>query len=65
MPTMEDIKSWRADDARGSDGNKLAKTEDIYLDRETGKPEWMAVMSDNGSRSAGPVGGSGTRGYGL
>jgi sporulation protein YlmC with PRC-barrel domain len=43
MPTIEDIKSWRGHDARGSEGDKLGTIEDIYLDRETGKPERMAV----------------------
>jgi uncharacterized protein YrrD len=45
MPTMEDIKSWRGHDARGRDGDTLGKTEDIYLDQQTGKPEWMAVKT--------------------
>jgi sporulation protein YlmC with PRC-barrel domain len=55
MPTMEDIKSWRGQGARGSDGDKIGKVEDIHLDRETGRPE----------RGAGPARGSGTRGYGF
>jgi uncharacterized protein (TIGR02271 family) len=45
MPTIEDIKSWRGHEARGSDGDKLGKIEDIYLDLETGKPEWMAIKT--------------------
>jgi sporulation protein YlmC with PRC-barrel domain len=45
MPTTEDIKTWRGHDALGSDGDKLGKIEDIYLDEQTGKPEWMAVKT--------------------
>jgi uncharacterized protein (TIGR02271 family) len=45
MPTTEDIKTWRGHEARGSDGDKLGKIEDIYLDEHTGKPEWMAVKT--------------------
>jgi uncharacterized protein (TIGR02271 family) len=45
MPTTEDIKAWRGHEARGSDGDKLGKIEDIYLDEQTGKPEWMAVKT--------------------
>jgi uncharacterized protein (TIGR02271 family) len=31
--------------AVASDGDKLGKIEDIYLDQETGKPEWMALKT--------------------
>jgi uncharacterized protein (TIGR02271 family) len=45
MPTTEDIKTWRGHEARSNDGDKLGRIEDIYLDQETGKPEWMAVKT--------------------
>jgi sporulation protein YlmC with PRC-barrel domain len=45
MLTIEDTNSWRGHDARGSDGVKLGKIEDIHLGRETGKPERMAVKT--------------------
>jgi sporulation protein YlmC with PRC-barrel domain len=45
MPNIEDIKSWRGHEARGSEGDKLGEIEDIYLDRETGKPQRMAVRT--------------------
>jgi len=45
MPTTEDIKTWRGHEALGSDGDKLGKIEDIYLDQQTGKPEWLAVKT--------------------
>jgi uncharacterized protein (TIGR02271 family) len=45
MPTTEEMKNWRGHEARGTDGDKLGKIEDIYLDQETGKPEWMAIKT--------------------
>ena len=57
MPTMEDAKSRRGHDARGSDGDTLGKIEDIYLDRQTGEPEWAAVKTAlvGGHVSFGPL----------
>ena len=45
MPTIEEIKTWRGQDAHGRDGDKLGTIEDIYLDRETGEPEWVAIRT--------------------
>ncbi len=45
MPTIEDAKAWRGYDAVGPDANKLGTIEDIYLDEETGKPEWVALKT--------------------
>ena len=45
MPTIEDVKTWRDHDAVGPDGNKLGTIEDIYLDQETGEPEWVALKT--------------------
>ena len=45
MPTIEDVKTWRGQDAYGRDGEKLGSIEDIYLDRETGEPEWVAIKT--------------------
>jgi hypothetical protein len=55
MPTMEDIKSRRGHDARGSD--TLGRIEDIYLERETGEPERAAVKTGlfGGPVSFGPL----------
>jgi uncharacterized protein (TIGR02271 family) len=43
MPTLEDVKTWRGREVIGSDGEKIGKVEDIYLDRQSGEPEWAAV----------------------
>src|SRR5918912_449700 len=45
MPTIEDIQSWRGHEARGTDGDKLGKIEEISLDRTTDEPEWIAVKT--------------------
>jgi uncharacterized protein (TIGR02271 family) len=45
MPTIEDIKTWQGHEARSNDGDKLGKIEDIYLDSETGEPEWALITT--------------------
>jgi len=45
MPTTEEITNWRGHEARGTDGDKLGTIEDIYLDQETGEPEWLAIKT--------------------
>jgi uncharacterized protein (TIGR02271 family) len=45
MPTEEEIANWRGQNVVGNDGSKLGKIEDIYLDEDTGKPEWLAVKT--------------------
>lgn len=43
--TMDEIQTWRGQDAMGRDGDKLGSIEDIYLDEQTGKPEWVAIKT--------------------
>jgi uncharacterized protein (TIGR02271 family) len=43
MPTLEDVKTWRGRDVVGNDGEKIGTLEDVYLDRQSGEPEWAAV----------------------
>jgi uncharacterized protein (TIGR02271 family) len=45
MPTLEDIKSWRGRTVVDSDGDKIGSIEDIYLDRQSGEPEWAAIKT--------------------
>jgi uncharacterized protein (TIGR02271 family) len=45
VPTIEDVRTWRGHDAVGPDENKLGTVEDIYLDQETGEPEWVALKT--------------------
>lgn len=45
MPTLQDVQTWRGCELRSTDGEKIGKVEEIYLDRETGEPEWIAVKT--------------------
>jgi uncharacterized protein (TIGR02271 family) len=45
MPTLDDVKTWRGRQVVGPDGEKVGKLEDIYLDRQSGEPEWAAVST--------------------
>jgi len=41
----KELSSWVGRTASGPDGGKIGKIEDIYLDEETRKPEWLAVST--------------------
>jgi uncharacterized protein (TIGR02271 family) len=45
MPTTNDVRTWREQDLFGSDGEKLGTIEEIYLDNESGEPEWALVTT--------------------
>src|SRR5512133_2801066 len=45
MATMQDIHTWRGRTLVDRDGDKIGKIEDIYLDRNSGEPEWVAVKT--------------------
>jgi uncharacterized protein (TIGR02271 family) len=45
MATIDDVKTWPGQHATGRDGEKLGTIADIYLDRDTGKPEWAALKT--------------------
>jgi uncharacterized protein (TIGR02271 family) len=42
-PGMSEISSWRGRVMVGSDSEKIGKIDEIYLDEETGQPEWALV----------------------
>jgi uncharacterized protein (TIGR02271 family) len=44
-PTLDDVKTWRGRQVVGPDGEKVGKLQDIYLDRQSGEPEWAAVST--------------------
>ena len=54
MPSIEDIRSWQGRDAHGQDGS-LGLVEGIYLDDETGEPEWLGLVTDGGQTSFVPI----------
>jgi uncharacterized protein (TIGR02271 family) len=45
MATMQDIETWRGRTLVDRDGDKIGKIEDVYLDRSSGEPEWVAVKT--------------------
>jgi uncharacterized protein (TIGR02271 family) len=45
MPTTDEVLSWRGQELRSSDDQKLGKIEEIYLDTETREPEWGVVAT--------------------
>jgi uncharacterized protein (TIGR02271 family) len=40
---MTDAYEWRGREVEGSDGQKIGKLDEVYLDEQTGKPEWALV----------------------
>jgi uncharacterized protein (TIGR02271 family) len=43
MRTLQDIQTWRGMTAVDSSGEKVGKIDEIYLDRNSGEPEWVTV----------------------
>jgi uncharacterized protein (TIGR02271 family) len=44
-PTESAVAEWRGRNAVDNDGGKIGSIDEIYLDAETGKPEWLAVKT--------------------
>src|SRR4051795_4287342 len=45
MATLQDVETWRGRTLVDRDGDKIGKIEDVYLDRNSGDPEWVAVKT--------------------
>jgi uncharacterized protein (TIGR02271 family) len=45
MATKEETLNWRGEALTGTDGDKLGTIEEIYLDADTGQPEWALVQT--------------------
>jgi uncharacterized protein (TIGR02271 family) len=43
VTTREETLTWRGQNMTDSNGDKIGKIEEIYLDAETGEPEWALV----------------------
>jgi uncharacterized protein (TIGR02271 family) len=43
--THQDVLSYRGQELRGTDGEKLGTIEEIYLDTDTQQPEWAVVTT--------------------
>lgn len=45
MPTMDEIRDWKGRTLHGSDGEKLGKIDEIYLNHENDEPEWATTKT--------------------
>ncbi len=45
MPNVQELTAWRGREVRGSDGEKIGSVDEIYLDDQTGEPEWLSIKS--------------------
>ncbi|MEY2534213.1 MAG: hypothetical protein QOF29_2123 [bacterium] len=45
MATMQEIETWRGRTVIDREGEKVGTVEDVYLDRSSGEPEWVAVKT--------------------
>jgi uncharacterized protein (TIGR02271 family) len=43
MTEMTDAYEWRGRDVVDNDGSKIGKLEEVYLDTDSGRPEWATV----------------------
>jgi uncharacterized protein (TIGR02271 family) len=43
--TESAVAEWRGRNAVDSDGHKIGSIDEIYMDTQTGKPEWLAVKT--------------------
>ncbi len=68
MPTTrEDVLSWRGQNLYDSDGDKIGKIDEIYLDAETNDPEWAVVSTGlfGNKQTFVPIGDANTTGDGV
>src|SRR5918999_2602464 len=65
--THQDVLSYRGQELRGSDGEKLGTIEEIYLDTDTQQPEWAVVTTGlvGTKQTFVPIGDAGTSADGL
>ncbi len=45
MGDLAEIRDWRGRTVRDRDGDKIGSVEEIYVDDQTGKPEWLAIKT--------------------
>jgi uncharacterized protein (TIGR02271 family) len=45
MSTIEDIKTWRGETLVDTEGSKIGSIEEVYVDTDSGEPEWLAVKT--------------------
>src|SRR3954465_10808536 len=45
MKTLDEVQNWRGKTIVDADGDKIGSIEGVYVDRQTGEPEWAAVKT--------------------
>jgi uncharacterized protein (TIGR02271 family) len=45
MPTMDEIKTWQGGTLTDREGEKIGSIDEVYVDRASGEPEWLAVKT--------------------
>lgn len=45
MPSAVEVREWHTRDVISSDGQKVGKLEDVYVDNDSGQPEFLLVES--------------------
>jgi sporulation protein YlmC with PRC-barrel domain len=45
MQTLNDVKTWRGMKVVDADGERIGTIEDVFLDRQTGEPEFATVKT--------------------
>jgi len=45
MTTLQDVQAWRGQKAIDANGDKVGTIDEIYLDRQSGEPEWATVST--------------------
>jgi uncharacterized protein (TIGR02271 family) len=65
--TRDDVLSWRGQNMVDSDGDKIGKIDEIYLDAETNEPEWAVVTTGlfGTKQTFVPIGDASTSGDGI
>jgi PRC-barrel domain len=62
LPSVETARGWSGLTAVDSDDQPLGRITDIYLDRDTGLPEWALVATPERRRSFVPLAGAARKG---
>jgi sporulation protein YlmC with PRC-barrel domain len=45
MKALQDVQTWRGMTLVDKDGDKVGTIDTIYLDRQTGEPEWLTIKT--------------------
>ena len=45
MHNLDELQSWHGRDLIDRDGDKIGSIGDVYLDDQTGQPEWLTVKT--------------------